>query len=83
MHKCTTSGQKLDFQRRGVGYVSVRDPNVKTGGGGGGGGCSPLSANSTSGGGGGGPSADLTSGKAHFWSIEKVDGCCPDQLAFN
>ena len=68
--------------------MSARDPNTKTTGGGGGG-CCLHSANSTSvcvcrGGGGCCPlSADSTSGKAHFRSIEKVDGYCPDQLAFN
>ena len=35
-------------------------------------------------GGGGLRSANSTGGrKAHFWSIQKVDGYCPDQLAFN
>ena len=37
------------------------------------------------GGGGGGllHSTNLTRIKTHFRSIEKVDGCCPDQLAFD
>ena len=60
----------------------MRDLNAKTGGGGGGGSVRvrPIQPGRE---GWSLRSADSTSGKAHFRSIEKVDGCCPDQLAFN
>ena len=56
----------------------MRVPNAKTGGGGVAVRLRPIQLQPV--GGGGGVS---TSGKAHFRSIEKVHGCCPDQLAFN